>query len=734
MMEKSLWQQMGLTDEEYAQVQEILGREPNYIELGLFAVMWSEHCGYKNSRPVLKYFPTEGSHVIEGPGENAGVVDIGDNQALVFKIESHNHPAAVEPYQGAAVGVGGIVRDIYTMGARPIASINSLRFGPLDDERIKNLLSEVVSGIGDYGHGLGIPTAAGEVYFDECYRDNPVVNTMCVGLVVHDEITRAVPGEVGSSVMLVGSPTGRDGMHGAAFASGELSDVVDTRPSVSVGEPVMGKSLMEACLEVISEGLVVGMQGLGAAGLTSSAAEIASKGKRGIEIDVSRVPRREEGMTPYEVMLSESQERMLLCPRPGKEGRIREIFDKWGLDAAVIGKITGDGVLRVTEGERVVAEIPAIALTDMCPVYHPATAEPAYYREKQSFDLANLPEPDDYNQVLKSLLASPNIASKEWIYTQYDYQAANTVLEPVRGDAAVLSIKGTPQAAALTVDGNSRMVYLDPFMGGIHVVCEAARNLACTGARPLALTYCLNFGSLERPEVFWQFENAVRGMAMAAYKLNIPVVNGNISFYNEADGKAAIYPTPVAGMVGLIEDVNAGMDMAFKHDGDVILLLGGEGSQLGGSEFLKLEHGLVTGEVPVLNLDNEKMLLQMLELIIRTGMVTSCHDLSEGGLAVALAEAAIQGRKGFRVHLDSFQERLDVALFNEAPTRTIVTLPSSQLGEVLGLAEGHMLDAVVLGEVGGDRLVYSFQGREIIDVEWQEAASIWRGAIRCSMV
>ena len=538
--------------------------------------------------------------------------------------------------------------------------------------------------------------------------------------------------------MLVGSKTGREGIHGAALASEEPGDApVDTSSSVSGGNSVTEKLLIEACLEVIGEGLVAGMQDLDAAGLTSSAAEMGSKGKRGIEIDVSRVPCQDEGMTPCEIMLSESQGRMLLCPRPGKERRIREIFDKWGLDAAVIGKITDDGVLRVTEGERVVAEIPVTAMTDMCPVYHLSRAEPAYYREKQSFDLASLPEPDDYNQALKSLLASPNVASKECIYTRYDDQGmtnviANTMLKPGLADAAVLRIEGTPQAIALTVDGKSRMVYLDPFMGGVHVVCEAARNLACTGARPLALTNCLNFGSLERPEVFWQFENAVRGMAMAAYKLNIPVVSGSLSFYNDTGGEA-IYPSPVVGMVGLLENVNAFMDMAFKHDGDVILLLGGEGSQLGGSEFLQLEHGLVTGEVPVLNLDNEKMLLQMLELIIRTGMITSCHDLSEGGMAVALAEAAIQGRKGFRVHLDLFQERPDVVLFNEAPTRVIVTLPPSQLGGVLGLAEGHMLNAVVLGEVGGDRLVYSFKGREIIDIEWQEAASIWRGVIGCSM-
>lgn len=734
MKDKPVWQQMGLTDEEYRMVQEILGRDPNYLELGMFAVMWSEHCGYKNSRPVLKLFPTEGPQVIQGPGENAGVVDIGDGQAVVFKIESHNHPSAIEPYQGAATGVGGIVRDIFTMGARPIASLNSLRFGPLHDERVKYLFAGVVSGIGGYGNCLGIPTVAGEVYFEESYRGNPLVNAMCVGLVNVDELALAVAGEIGSPLMLVGAKTGRDGIHGATFASEELSEEsAEKRPSVQVGDPFMEKLLIEACLQIIQEGLVFGAQDLGAAGLTSSAAEMASKEGRGVEIDVLRVPRREQGMTPYEVMLSESQERMLICTRPGQEERIRQIFAKWGLDATVIGKVTGDGMFRVKEGDKVAGEVPVAALTKMCPVYHRTEEEPAYYRQHREFDPSTVPEPLDYNRVLRDLLASPNIASKEWVFTQYDYQVmTNTVVVPGKGDAAVLRVKGTGKGIALTVDGNGRMVYLDPYRGGMLAVCEAARNLACTGARPLALTNCLNFGNPEKPNIFWQFKNAIQGMAAAARQLDTPVVSGNVSFYNETKGEA-VYPTPVVGMVGVLEDIEAHMDMSFKHDGDLIVLLGSYRSELGGSEYLKIEHGLVTGAIPEVNLDEEKMLLQLLQLVIRKGMVNSCHDISEGGMAIALAECAIQGERGFVVNLESIAGRADGVLFSEAPTRVVVSVPRMLLGDVMALAEGHLIDARVLGEVGGDRLVYRVDGKEIINLALDEATSIWGGAIRCAM-
>ncbi len=733
MKDKPAWREMGLTDEEYARIQDILGREPNYLELGMFAVMWSEHCGYKNSRPVLKLFPTSGPQVIQGPGENAGVVDIGDNQALVFKIESHNHPSAVEPYQGAATGVGGIVRDIFTMGARPIALLDSLRFGPIEDERVRYLFSGVVSGIGGYGNCLGIPTVAGEVYFEECYQFNPLVNAMCVGLADIDDIALAVAGEVGSPLMVVGAKTGRDGIHGATFASEELSEEsAEKRPSVQVGDPFMEKLLIEACLEIIREDLVFGMQDLGAAGLTSAIAEMASRGGRGAEIDVLLVPRREQGMTPYEVMLSESQERMLICPKPGKEGRIREIFDKWELDAAVIGRVTGDGIFRVKEGDKIVAEVPVPGLTEMCPVYYRQGQEPDYYREKKSFDPMVLPEPEDYNAVLKRILSSPNIASKEWVFTQYDYQVMiNTVVVPGKADAAVLRIKGHKKGIALTTDGNGRFVFLDPFRGGMLVVCEAARNLAATGARPLALTNCLNFGNPEKPQIFWQFEQAVKGMAEAARELEIPVVSGNVSFYNETSGEA-VYPTPVVGMVGLLENVEKRADMAFKKDGDIIILVGDVRTELGGSEYLKVVHGVVAGEVPEVVLEAEKRLIRFLVDVINKGWVGSCHDVSDGGLAVALAEAAVSGRRGFTVR---FEEdcRPDALLFSEAPGRAVLSVDRSQLTSVLEAASQHGVKARAVGEVGGDRLVYRMGNKELINLDLQEAAALWEGSIRCFM-
>ena len=733
MKDKPVWREMGLTDEEYAQIRNILGREPNYLELGMFAVMWSEHCGYKNSRPVLKLFPTSGPRVIQGPGENAGVVDIGDNQALVFKIESHNHPSAVEPYQGAATGVGGLVRDIFTMGARPIAILDSLRLGPIEDERVRYLFSGVVSGIGGYGNCLGIPTVAGEVYFEESYQGNPLVNAMCVGLANIDDIALAVAGEIGSPLMVVGAKTGRDGIHGATFASEELSEEsADKRPSVQVGDPFMEKLLIEACLEIIREDLVFGMQDLGAAGLTSAVAEMAGKGDRGVESDVLLVPRREEGMTPYEVMLSESQERMLICPKPGKEDRIREIFDKWGLDAAVIGRVTGDGIFRVKEGDQVAGEVPVAGLTKMCPVYYRQAEEPDYYREKKAFDPMSLPEPEDYNLALKQLLASPNIANKEWVYTQYDYQVMiNTAIVPGKADAAVMRVKGHKKGVALTADGNGRMVFLDPFRGGMLAVCEAAQNLACTGAKPLALTNCLNFGNPEKPHVFWQFEQAVKGMAAAAKELEIPVVSGNVSFYNETNGEA-IYPTPVVGMVGLIDDIEKRTDMAFKNDDDLILLIGGIRTELGGSEYLKVMHRLVAGEVPEVNLVREKALIDFLLAVIRSGWVNSCHDISDGGLAVALAEGAITGGLGFTVQLDP-EWRPDAVLFSEAPGRAVITISWLHFDDVLAAAKSHGVEARVMGKVGGDRLLFRKGQREVINLGVEEAAALWEGAIRCFM-
>ncbi len=732
-MKELTYRQMGLLDEEYQQIKAILGREPNYLETGMFAVMWSEHCGYKNSRPLLKMFPTEGPQVIQGPGENAGIVDIGDNQALVFKIESHNHPCAIEPYQGAATGVGGIVRDIFTMGARPIALLNSLRFGDLENARVRQLFRGVVAGIAGYGNCLGIPTVGGEVYFHPSYQENPLVNAMCVGLVNRDEIALAVASEVGSPIMLVGAKTGRDGIHGATFASEELTDSsAEKRPSVQVGDPFMEKLLIEACLELIREDLVAGMQDLGAAGLTSSIAETASKKGLGVMVDVTKVPLREEGMTPYEIMLSESQERMLIVPRPGKEERIAEIFAKWGLDAVVIGKVTGDGMFKVYEGEVLVGEVPVTALTEGCPVYVRQGIEPPYYQELKAYDIDNLPD-YDLQEALLQLLSSPNIASKKWVYRQYDHQVmTNTVIVPGDGDAAVLRIKSTDKGVALTTDCNSRMVYLDPYRGGKLAVCEAARNLACCGARPLALTNCLNFGNPEKPHIYWQMQNAIRGMADAARVLNTPVVSGNVSLYNEST-TAAVFPTPVVGMVGLLQDINQRCTMSFQDEGDMIVLLGQIRTELGGSEYLAVCHRIEAGEVPDADLDEESRLIEMLLELCAKGLIKSAHDISEGGLAVALTESAIKGQMGFRAELPGTAEQVTQVLFSEAPTRVVMSLAAENLEAVEEIASRYQLPLTILGRVGGRRLMISNGGHMLIDLDLDQAAKTWGEALTCIM-
>ncbi|MDD4172437.1 MAG: phosphoribosylformylglycinamidine synthase subunit PurL, partial [Syntrophomonas sp.] len=725
-MKELTYREMGLTDAEYSQIVTIMNREPNYLETGLFAVMWSEHCGYKNSRPLLKTFPTEGPQVIHGPGENAGVVDIGDGQALVFKIESHNHPSAIEPYQGAATGVGGIVRDIFTMGARPIASLNSLRFGGLEDARVRELLSGVVAGIGDYGNCLGIPTVGGEVYFNEAYQGNPLVNAMCVGLVNKDEIALAIASEIGSTIMIVGAKTGRDGIHGATFASEELSEnSKQKRPSVQVGDPFMEKLLIEACLELIKEDLVAGMQDLGAAGLTSSIAESASKKGRGVEVDVLKVPRRETGMNPYEVMLSESQERMLIIPRPGTEPRIKEIFDKWGLDAVAIGKVTDDGIFRVMEGETAVGEVPVMALTEGCPVYVRTAEEPEYYARCQAYDLTALPEINP-REALRKLLASPNIASKKWIFSQYDYQVmTNTAIIPGEGDAAVLRIKGTRKGVALVTDCNSRMVYLDPYQGGMMAVCEAARNLACVGAQPLALTNCLNFGNPEKPNIYWQMKNAIAGMTAAAQALDTPVVSGNVSLYNET-AQGAIYPTPVVGMAGLLQDIEQRCDMAFKDSGDLIILLGRFRDELGGSEYLSVCHGLETGAVPRVNLEEELSLLNLIQNLIHKKVLQSCHDISEGGMAVTVAESAIKGNVGCTIKINSQDARVDGLLFSEAPGRVVASVKRAAMDRLVELVVDHKVEMRIIGTVGGDELIIEDSGNEIARLPVGEASRIWR--------
>ncbi len=731
-MKELTYLEMGLLPEEYEKIITILKREPNYLELGMYAVMWSEHCGYKNSKPLLKLLPTTGSQVLQGPGENAGIIDIGDGQAVVFKLESHNHPSAIEPYQGAATGVGGIVRDIFTMGARPIAILDSLRFGLPDNNRVKELFAGVVAGIAGYGNCLGIPTVGGEVYFNSCYQDNPLVNAMCVGLVNHDEIALAVAGEVGSSIMLVGSKTGRDGIHGATFASEELTESSQQkRPAVQVGDPFMEKLLIEACLDLIKKDLVQGMQDLGAAGLTSSIAETVSKSGQGVEVDVLLVPRRETGMSAYEIMLSESQERMLIVPRAGKEAEIRAIFDKWGLDATVIGKVTDDGFFRVLSGDKLEAAVPVLSLTDDCPIYVRQGIEPDYFKRNQEFSFAGLEIlPDD--AALLKLLESPNIADKAWVFRQYDHQVmANSVVLPGVADAAVLRVKDTCKGIALTTDGNSRMVYLDPFQGGQAVVCEAARNLACVGALPLGLTNCLNFGNPEKPQIFWQMENAVKGMAKAAEYLEIPVVSGNVSLYNEST-EAAIYPTPVVGMVGLLKDISKRTEMAFKQEDNEIILLGGTSTDLGGSEYLAFCYGIESGAVPKVNLENEKNLVKALLSLHEKQYLLSCHDISDGGLAIALTESAILGGIGFFVNIEAQAKSYEV-LFAEGGGRAIISVSPENSEMVVKIAAEHDVAATRIGKVSGKSIRIDFNSCPLINISLSDAESKWKESIPCIM-
>ncbi|HLB12517.1 MAG TPA: phosphoribosylformylglycinamidine synthase subunit PurL, partial [Dehalococcoidia bacterium] len=645
--------EVALTREEYHLIVEKLGREPTRVELGMFGAMWSEHCGYKSSKPLLALFPTKGPRVVTGAGEeNAGAVDIGDGLAVVFKMESHNHPSAIEPYQGAATGVGGIIRDIFTMGARPVALLDSLRFGPLDRERNRYLFSGVVGGIAGYGNCIGIPTVGGEVYFAGAYSSNPLVNVMCVGIAPIDALVKARASGPGNLLMLIGADTGRDGIHGATFASVELDErSEERRPAVQVGNPFLEKLLMEACLELVKTDYIVGMQDLGAAGLTCSSVECAAKGGTGVVVDVARVSRRETGMNPYEVMLSESQERMLVIVRKGYEDEVKSLLDRYDLHSDIVGEVTEDGLVVIRDGEEVVARAPASTIAEN-PVYHRESRRPAYLDELQAMDLAGLPEPADYGRVLLKLLASPNIASKEYVYRQYDHQVlTNTLVVPGAGDAAVLRVKGTSKAIALTTDGNSRYCYLDPYAGGAIAVAEAARNLVCTGAQPLAITNCLNFGNPEKPEIFYGMEQCVKGMADACQVLDTPVVSGNVSLYNETEGEP-IYPTPVVGMVGLLDDADRRCTASFKEEGDMVVLLsaGDADSGLGGSEYLWLEHGLIAGR-PSIDLEAEKRVQGYCIKAIRSRIIKSAHDCSEGGLAVALAECSILGGVGFQGRL-----------------------------------------------------------------------------------
>jgi len=634
----------GLNDEEYRRLVGMLGRTPTFTELGIISALWSEHCSYKHSRPLLKTLPTTAPWVLQGPGENAGVISIGDGLAVAFKIESHNHPSAVEPYQGAATGVGGILRDVFTMGARPIAMLNSLRFGSLDRPRVRYLFSGVVKGIGDYGNCVGIPTVAGEIVFDDAYEGNPLVNAMCVGLMHEDDLIRAKAEGVGNPIIAVGARTGRDGIHGASFASEDLSAASDAkRPRIQVGDPFTEKLLLEASLELIKSDHIVAIQDMGAAGLTSSSAEMAERGDVGVTIDVTKVPTREKGMTPYEILLSESQERMLVVAKKGHETAVGDILAKWDLTAAVIGEVIEEQVYRVTEGATVVAEFPGSRLVTDCPSYSPEAREAPAIAELRLADISAIPErPEERNPswTLEQLLSAPTIASKAWAYRQFDSTVrTNTVIGP-GGDAAVLRIRGTDKAIAVKTDCNGRYVYLDPRVGGRIAVAEAARNVACTGARPMAITNCLNFGNPTRPEVFFQLKEAIAGMGEACRALGTPVTGGNVSLYNESRA-GAVYPTPVVGMVGLIESLAHVTRAAFRVDGDTILLLGEMGGELGGSEYLSTIHGLVLGAPPACDVDREKVTIDVVLEAIRQGVVSSAHDCSDGGIAVALAECCI---------------------------------------------------------------------------------------------
>lgn len=725
---------LGLTEYEFNEIVKTLGREPNFLELGLYGGMWSEHCSYKNSKPVLKRFPTEGPRVLQGPGENAGIVDIGDDLAIAMKLESHNHPSAVEPYQGAATGAGGIIRDIFTMGARPIALLNSLRFGELDDERVKYLFTQSVAGIGDYGNCMGIPTVGGEVYFDDTYKENPLVNAMCAGIIKHENIIKGKAAGVGNSVMIVGSTTGRDGVGGASFASVELSETEEQRPTVQAGDPFIEKRLIEACLELLQNKWVMGIQDLGAAGLISSSCETAARAGNGIELDVALVPQRDEAMSPYEIMLSESQERMLVIVEKGHEKDVEDIFNKWDLYSAKIGRVTDDGMLRVLENGKVVAEVPAKSLAEGVPIIKREGKRPAYLDEP-GIDPSQIKIPQDLNEILRKLLASSNIMSRAWIYEQFDQTVrTDTVVRP-GSNAAVLRIKGRKQGIAFTTDCNSFYCYLDPFEGGKQVVAEACRNLVVSGAKPIALTDCLNFGNPENPEVFYHFEKCVDGICEAARFFDTPVISGNVSFYNESKGEA-IYPTPVIGMIGILNDVEKHCTMSFKNEGDLVVLLGQNTDELEGSEYIKEIFDIRAGKPPKVNLDMEKKVQECCLKAIELGLVNSAHDVAEGGLAVALAECCIAGGFGFNGEINT-QLRADAVLFGEGQSRIILSISEQNLSVLQKLANELGAPISVLGFVKKGNLKLNIKDNVEytgeIDVPVDEISDIWRNAIRCKL-
>jgi phosphoribosylformylglycinamidine synthase II len=741
MIDPQVLERHGLKRDEYDRIVTFLGREPNLTELGIFSVMWSEHCSYKSSRVHLKTLPTEGPQVLQGPGENAGAVDIGGGLAAIFKIESHNHPSFIEPYQGAATGVGGIIRDIFTMGARPIALLNSLRFGSLDEPGTRRILEGVVAGIAGYGNSIGIPTVGGEIVFEPCYAGNPLVNVFCLGIAPAADIIKGVASGVGNAVYYVGAKTGRDGIHGATMASAEFDDKsAEKRPAVQVGDPFMEKLLLEACLEAMKTDALIGIQDMGAAGLTCSTSEMGSRGEVGVEVDVSLVPQRETGMTPYEIMLSESQERMLLVVKRGREPDVERVFAKWDLHAVRIGEVTADGRLRVKDRGATVADIPNRALTDEAPVYSRPMAEPEYLKDAQRLDPAALasassPRLRDAVAVLAGLLATPTIATKRWAYRQYDHMVrTNTINLPGLG-AAVVRIKGTGRALAMSVDGNGRYCYLDPRRGAMLAVAEAARNVACAGARPLGATNCLNFGNPERPAIMWQFARAVEGIGEACRALGVPITGGNVSLYNETDGNA-IYPTPVIGVVGLLEHADRVISGRFKESGDVVVLLGDGHGELGGSEYLKLVYDQVRGLPPALDLGGERALQRLVVELAEERLIRSADDCSDGGIAVTLAECCFDsGGMGAEISIDSTEISSDhhlndaAALFGESASRIVVSLAVDDVTRVLDRAAAASVPARVIGQTGGNRLRIATGGRMTIDMATDDAERAWSAAI-----
>ncbi len=735
MIDRQILDQHGVTEGEYARILELLGREPNLLELGLFSVMWSEHCSYKSSRVHLKTLPTTGPRVVQGPGENAGAVDIGDGLAAVFKIESHNHPSFIEPYQGAATGVGGIIRDIFTMGARPMALLNALRFGSLDTPLARRIFSGVVAGIGGYGNSIGIPTIGGEIVFDPVYAGNPLVNVLCLGLARHDEIIKGQASGVGNPVYYVGAKTGRDGIHGATMASAEFDESsAEKRPAVQVGDPFMEKLLMEACLEVMKTDALVGIQDMGAAGLTCATSEMSSRGNAGMDVEVSLVPQRESGMTPYEIMLSESQERMLLVAKAGREREVEEVFEKWDLHAVRVGHVTASDRVRLFFHGELVADVPTKALTDEGPVYRRPMSRPEWQDEVQRLDLATLPAPPAPQAAFEALLASPVIASKRWAYEQFDHSVGtNTIAQP--GTAAgVVRIKGARQGLAVSVDGNGRYCYLDPYRGAMLAVAESARNVACVGAEPVGATNNLNFGNPERPEIMWQFGEAVRGIGDACRALDVPVTGGNVSLYNETEGKA-IFPTPVLGIVGLLADASKTVTRVFRSEGAAVIALGENRGELGGSEFLARLLDRVQGAPPALDLERERALQHLIVGLVRDGLVQSAHDCADGGLAVTLAECTFSsGGIGVEVSLPAVPGLADgwhaaATLFGESASRIVVSAAQDVVAKVLAAAAAAGVPAAVIGRTGGREIRLDVDGDPVVRMSVADAEQAWAAAI-----